>query len=62
MNFGEIIFLFIIIVTMGGALMAVLSGSIVYALMGLVTAQNGAWVTQEGESLDPAGNPSHRGG
>jgi len=41
MNFGEIIFLLIIIVTMGGALMAILSGSIVYALMGLVTAMFG---------------------
>lgn len=41
MSFGEIIFLFIIGVTMGGALMAVLSGSIVYALMGLVTAMFG---------------------
>ena len=41
MSFGEIIFFFIIVVTMGGALMAVLSGSIVYALMGLVTAMFG---------------------
>jgi NADH:ubiquinone oxidoreductase subunit 6 (subunit J) len=41
MSLGEIIFLFIIVVTMGGALMAVLSGSIVYALMGLVTAMFG---------------------
>ena len=41
MSFGELIFLFIIGVTMGGALMAVLSGSIVYALMGLVTAMFG---------------------
>jgi NADH:ubiquinone oxidoreductase subunit 6 (subunit J) len=41
MSFGEIIFLFIIVVTMGGALMAVLAGSIVYALMGLVTAMFG---------------------
>lgn len=41
MNFGEIIFLLTIIVTMGGALMAILSGSIVTALMGLVTAMFG---------------------
>jgi NADH:ubiquinone oxidoreductase subunit 6 (subunit J) len=41
MNVGEIIFLLILTVTMGGALMAILSGSIVYALMGLVTAMFG---------------------
>ncbi len=41
MNLGEMIFLLTIVVTMGGALMAVLSGSIVYALMGLVTAMFG---------------------
>jgi NADH:ubiquinone oxidoreductase subunit 6 (subunit J) len=41
MNFGEIIFLLTIVATMGGAVMAVLSGSIVYAMMGLVTAMFG---------------------
>jgi NADH-quinone oxidoreductase subunit J len=41
MSLGELIFLLTIIVTMGGALMAVLSGSVVYALMGLVTAMFG---------------------
>jgi NADH:ubiquinone oxidoreductase subunit 6 (subunit J) len=41
MSLGEIIFLLTVIVTMGGALMAVLSGSIVYALMGLITAMFG---------------------
>ena len=41
MNFAEIIFLFIIAVTMGGAATAVLAGSVVYAIMGLVTAMFG---------------------
>ncbi len=41
MTLGEIVFLFIIIVTMGGALIAVLSGSIIYVLMGLITAMFG---------------------
>jgi NADH:ubiquinone oxidoreductase subunit 6 (subunit J) len=41
MNFGEIIFLITLVATLGGAAMAVLSGSIVYALMGLVTAMFG---------------------
>jgi NADH:ubiquinone oxidoreductase subunit 6 (subunit J) len=41
MSFGEIIFLFIIVFTMGGAAMAILSGSIIYALMGLVAAMFG---------------------
>ena len=41
MNFGEIIFLLTIIVTLSGAVMAVLSGSIVYAMIGLVAAMFG---------------------
>jgi NADH:ubiquinone oxidoreductase subunit 6 (subunit J) len=41
MNFAEIIFLLTIVVTMGSAVMAILSGSIVYALMGLVTTMFG---------------------
>jgi NADH-quinone oxidoreductase subunit J len=41
MNVGEIIFLITIVATLGGAGMAVLSGSIVYALMGLVTTMFG---------------------
>ena len=41
MNVGEIIFLITIVATLGGAAMAVLSGSIVYALMGLVTTMFG---------------------
>jgi NADH-quinone oxidoreductase subunit J len=41
MNVGEIIFLITIAVTLGGAAMAVLSGSIVYAMMGLVTTMFG---------------------
>ena len=41
MSFADIVFLCIIIVTMGGALTAVLAGSIVYALMGLVAAMFG---------------------
>ncbi|MFZ4437007.1 MAG: NADH-quinone oxidoreductase subunit J [Syntrophales bacterium] len=41
MNLGEIIFLITILATLGGAAMAVLSGSIVYAMMGLVTTMFG---------------------
>ncbi|MCG2740774.1 MAG: NADH-quinone oxidoreductase subunit J [Syntrophaceae bacterium] len=41
MNVGEIIFLITVVVTLGGAAMAVLSGSIVYAMMGLVTTMFG---------------------
>jgi len=41
MNVGEIIFLITIAVTLGGAAMAVLSGSIVYAMMGLVATMFG---------------------
>jgi len=41
MNLGEIIFLITIVATLGGAATAVLSGSIVYAMMGLVTTMFG---------------------
>ena len=41
MNLGEIIFLITILATLGGAAMAVLSGSIVYAMMGLVATMFG---------------------
>ena len=41
MNVGEIIFLITIAATLGGAAMAVLAGSIVYAMMGLVTTMFG---------------------
>jgi NADH:ubiquinone oxidoreductase subunit 6 (subunit J) len=41
MSLGEIIFLMTIVATLAGAAMAVLSGSIVYALIGLVTAMFG---------------------
>jgi NADH:ubiquinone oxidoreductase subunit 6 (subunit J) len=41
MNVGEIIFLITIVATLGGAAMAVLSGSIVYAMIGLVTTMFG---------------------
>jgi len=41
MSFGDLVFICIIGVTMGGALMAVLAGSIVYALMGLVVTMFG---------------------
>ncbi len=41
MNTAEIIFLLVIVITMGGAAMAVLSGSIIYAIVGLVTAMCG---------------------
>lgn len=41
MSVGEAIFLITIAVTLGGAAMAVFSGSIVYAMMGLVTTMFG---------------------
>jgi len=41
MNFAEIVFVLIMLVTFVGALTAVLSGSIIYALVGLVTAMFG---------------------
>jgi len=41
MNLAEIIFLFIIVVTMFGAAAAVLAGSVVYAIMGLVVTMFG---------------------
>jgi len=41
MIFADIIFVIIIFITLGGALMTVLSGSIIYALMGLVTTMFG---------------------
>ncbi len=41
MTFGEILFLLVLALTMGGALMAVLSGSLIYAMVGLVTAMFG---------------------
>ncbi len=41
MSLGEIIFLLTVLVTMGGALTAVLAGSIVHALLGLITAMFG---------------------
>jgi NADH:ubiquinone oxidoreductase subunit 6 (subunit J) len=41
MSVGELIFLATIVLTLGGAVMAVLSGSVIYALMGLVTAMFG---------------------
>lgn len=41
MSFGDIVFLCIISVTMAGALTAVLAGSIVYALMGLIVTMFG---------------------
>jgi len=41
MNLGEIIFLITVVATLGGAAMAVLFGSIVYALLGLVAATFG---------------------
>ena len=41
MSLGEIIFLLAVLVTMGGALTAVLAGSIVHALLGLITAMFG---------------------
>ena len=41
MNLGEIIFLITVAVTLGGAATAVLSGSIIYAMMGLVATMFG---------------------
>jgi NADH-quinone oxidoreductase subunit J len=41
MSLGEIIFFFTIVVTMAGALTAVLAGSIVHAILGLITAMFG---------------------
>jgi NADH-quinone oxidoreductase subunit J len=41
MSLGEIIFLITIVATLGGAAMAVLSGSIIYAMLGLVAAMFG---------------------
>jgi NADH:ubiquinone oxidoreductase subunit 6 (subunit J) len=41
MNLADIVFAVIIIVTMAGALTTVVSGSIIYALMGLVTTMFG---------------------
>lgn len=41
MIFADIIFILIILVTLAGALMTVLSGSIIYALIGLVTTMFG---------------------
>ena len=41
MSFADIVFLCVIVVTMGGALTAVLAGSIIYSLMGLVVAMFG---------------------
>jgi NADH:ubiquinone oxidoreductase subunit 6 (subunit J) len=41
MTLGEGIFILVMVVTMAGALLAVLSGSVIYAIMGLVTAMFG---------------------
>jgi NADH-quinone oxidoreductase subunit J len=41
MSLGEIIFLLTILITMGGALTAVLAGSIIYAMLGLIAAMFG---------------------
>lgn len=41
MNFGDLVFICVIAVTMAGALTAVLAGSVVYALMGLVVTMFG---------------------
>ena len=41
MSLGEIIFLLTVLVTMGGALTAVLASSVVYAILGLITAMFG---------------------
>lgn len=41
MTTAEIIFLLVIVVTMGGAATAILAGSIIYAILGLVTAMFG---------------------
>ncbi len=41
MSSAEIIFFLVILVTMGGAVMAVLAGSLIHAMIGLVTAMFG---------------------
>ena len=41
MNFSEVVFILILLVTIVGALMTVLSGSIIYAMVGLVTTMFG---------------------
>lgn len=41
MSLGEILFIFAIVVTMGGALTAVLASSIVHAMLGLIAAMFG---------------------
>jgi NADH-quinone oxidoreductase subunit J len=41
MNFGESIFILAVFATISGAALAVLSGSVVYALMGLISAMLG---------------------
>ena len=41
MSVGEIVFVLMIIVTMVGGLATVLSGSVIYAMMGLVTTMFG---------------------
>ncbi len=41
MTLGEVLFLLVLAVTMAGALAAVLSGSLIYAMVGLITAMFG---------------------
>jgi len=41
MNLSEIIFLFVVLATMAGGATAVLAGSIIYAMVGLITAMLG---------------------
>jgi NADH-quinone oxidoreductase subunit J len=41
MSLGEILFIFAVVVTMSGALTAVLAGSIIHAMLGLITAMFG---------------------
>lgn len=41
MNFAEIVFVLVMFITLIGSLMAVLSGSIIYAMIGLVTTMFG---------------------
>ncbi|NLW36445.1 NADH-quinone oxidoreductase subunit J [Syntrophorhabdus aromaticivorans] len=41
MNLGEFILIFMVCVTMAGALITVLSGSVIYAMLGLVTTMFG---------------------
>jgi NADH-quinone oxidoreductase subunit J len=41
MNFGEFVFIILMLMTMIGALITVLSGSIIYAMLGLVTTMFG---------------------